>query len=1194
MIKNLPAPAKHAKKPAKSNTAPPAILSTSLIEGTRVRISGLASKPELNGTFGKVAGPGVTNDRGVERYPVLTRAATGYLTNLILLQPKNIQPTLPDPAENATESSAVTPPLLSSEQAEQLLSHGATLKARGDTYGAAQVFERLHTMAETAKASNQARWVRSVDCAALSNLGTALMQSGHCWKAIEHITAALKISIEMGDRHSESSNRGNLGSTYMRLGQHEKAIELITVDLAIKIELGDRLGEGWSRGNLGAIYMELAQYENAVEYLTAALAISLEIGDQIGENSHRRNLGNICIRLCQFKKAVEYMAAGLAISIKRGDRSGEAECRRMLSSLYTKLGQYEKGMEHTTASLEISIAIGDRRGEAECRRILSSVYVDLGKYEKGMEHTRASLEISMEIGDRRGEVDSRVLLGQIYSFLGQPEKGIEHMTTALEISIQIGDRRAEGRCQRNLGRIYINLDQRMDHFWKSVEHSTAGLQISMELGNRDEEASSRVNLGIAYFKFGGYEKAIDYSLGALEISIEIGSRVDEAGSRSNLGNAYMSLGQYEEAIQHFTGSLEICIETGNRYGEAAIQSSLGSLFLTELSDAKTALPWLQQAFATWEGIWNGIADGADDQKVAFGDTFGPVLTGRLLQLALFRLNQPKQALEYAECSSSRAFKLLLARQQLSAGVQNVETARAVDAPLDFSTLQAVAVRQQTAIVVYSHDRRVLTNDKSCNREVLAWVLRSSDGALTSRLLTVPAEDTDALDSGSRRRRNFITPTGDTRNADEKHNADAMLSSLTQLVELTRRTLRVQPRHVDAKGRLRAMGAPNDHFADALYVAAAKAVSGAYTVAEIREALSLNVEQEETRCHGNQAKTNSKDGTEVVTAAAAEGSMSPEKKVSIRESVADSCLRRCHQLLIEPLNDVLAHEPRLLIVPDADLYALPFAALKDAEGKYLIEHHMLTVAPSIGTIIELEQRMEARVAQTSGPSALVVGNPDFNGWADQLQHAAQEAEQVHDDLKPHCEAARLWKGSDATKQKVKQAMTQSTYIHLATHGDPDGVYLSAPTKEEGKLSMAEVQQLELQHAKLVVLSECDSFKGKLSTDGVVGITRAFVAAGAPTVLASLWKVDDKATRALMRRFYRLLLGETAGDPAVALQQAMIAMINERFAVNEWASFVVYGLAQRAVDVDKARIAVPEELVSAAAARRSTDTVFTGGI
>ena len=107
-------------------------------------------------------------------------------------------------------------------------------------------------------------------------------------------------------------------------------------------------------------------------------------------------------------------------------------------------------------------------------------------------------------------------------------------------------------------------------------------------------------------------------------------------------------------------------------------------------------------------------------------------------------------------------------------------------------------------------------------------------------------------------------------------------------------------------------------------------------------------------------------------------------------------------------------------------------------------------------------------------------------------------------------------------------------------------------------------LQLASAKLVVLSECDSFKGELRADGVIGITRAFVAAGAPTLLATLWKVSDSATRVLMTRFYDRLLGEVAGDAAAALQGTMVSMIRAGFKPNEWASFVCYGLASGHAD------------------------------
>ena len=178
---------------------------------------------------------------------------------------------------------------------------------------------------------------------------------------------------------------------------------------------------------------------------------------------------------------------------------------------------------------------------------------------------------------------------------------------------------------------------------------------------------------------------------------------------------------------------------------------------------------------------------------------------------------------------------------------------------------------------------------------------------------------------------------------------------------------------------------------------------------------------------------------------------------------------------------------------------------------------------------------------------------------QLEGARKEAKAVDFCIDDSHDVSTL-RSRAATKPAAVELMAESDVIHLATHGAPDGLFFAGESEAEGTLSMAEVQALEMRRARLVVLSECDSFKGELRADGVVGIARAFVAAGAPILLASLWKVDDGASRALMMRFYDRLLGEAAGNAAAALQGAMISMLKEGwYSVLEWAAFVCYGLA-----------------------------------
>ena len=196
-------------------------------------------------------------------------------------------------------------------------------------------------------------------------------------------------------------------------------------------------------------------------------------------------------------------------------------------------------------------------------------------------------------------------------------------------------------------------------------------------------------------------------------------------------------------------------------------------------------------------------------------------------------------------------------------------------------------------------------------------------------------------------------------------------------------------------------------------------------------------------------------------------------------------------------------------------------------------------------------------------ALVVGDPDFSGWTkadgknlDPLSGAKKEAKTVDTEL-DDSHAVELLRSKEATKEAVVGHMLKSDVVHLATHGAPDGLFFAGGSEAEATLSMAEVQDLKLR-ARLVVLSACDTFKGELRTDGVVGITRAFVAAGALTLVSSLWKVDDGATLELMRRFYQAWVG--GGNAVVAMQAAMVGMIKEgKWSVLQWSAFVVYGLA-----------------------------------
>jgi CHAT domain-containing protein len=148
------------------------------------------------------------------------------------------------------------------------------------------------------------------------------------------------------------------------------------------------------------------------------------------------------------------------------------------------------------------------------------------------------------------------------------------------------------------------------------------------------------------------------------------------------------------------------------------------------------------------------------------------------------------------------------------------------------------------------------------------------------------------------------------------------------------------------------------------------------------------------------------------------------------------------------------------------------------------------------------------------------------------------------------------------------------VHLATHGYADSnqglqswVALAASGKDGGFLTADEFLDLKLQ-AQLVVLSACETGKGKITGDGVIGLSRSLISAGAPSVLVSLWKVNDDSTNLLMQEFYRNRFQKRM-DKAQALRQAMLTTMQQKQRYNPsekydnpmyWAAFTLIGEAE----------------------------------
>jgi CHAT domain-containing protein/Tfp pilus assembly protein PilF len=247
---------------------------------------------------------------------------------------------------------------------------------------------------------------------------------------------------------------------------------------------------------------------------------------------------------------------------------------------------------------------------------------------------------------------------------------------------------------------------------------------------------------------------------------------------------------------------------------------------------------------------------------------------------------------------------------------------------------------------------------------------------------------------------------------------------------------------------------------------------------------------------------------------------------------------------------------LLIVPHDALHYLPFQALMPAPGRYLLQETTLHYYSSAS----LMQFTRAK-GQAGAPTFFALGNPDFQDPTLSLRYAEREARGIAA-LFPE---TALVTGKAATKAASREEIRRHSVLHFATHAefdetDPLGsaLLLASTSGEESRLEVQEIFGLDL-HASLVVLSACETALGKLTRgDELTGLTRAFIYAGTPSVITTLWQVNDRAAFELMREFYRHL---KAGEgKAEALRQAQLAMLQRHPRPYYWAAYQLFGEAR----------------------------------
>jgi CHAT domain-containing protein/lipoprotein NlpI len=588
---------------------------------------------------------------------------------------------------------------------------------------------------------------------------------------------------------------------------------------------------------------------------------------------------------------------------------------------------------------------------------------------------------------------------------------------------------------------------------------------------------------------------------SLAIQRAIGDRSGEAASLNDLGNAYKSLGQYQRAIENYEQSLAIQRAIGDRNREAISLGNLGNAYRS-LGQYQQAIDLCEQYLAITREI---------------GDRYGEADSLNTLGIVYQSLGQYQRAIEFLE--QSLAIQREIGDRQgeahslSSLGVTHFVTNRFADSAAAFQSSLDMLELIQKDVGQNDRDRTSFLETQQNTYQGL------------QRTLIAMNQSAKALEIADRGR------------------ARSLLSFLRPETQAANQPLTAAEMQAIAQQQNGTIIHYSIVWEDLyIWVVPPTGEIGFRKVPLPPSMSNLEIIAQKTR---NQANTlwESVERTDPTLPLAPNLGEAP-------------LLRQVYDLLFKPIADLLPTETgsKIIIIPHRELAVVPFAALRDEEGQFLIDHHTLAVAPSVSVLAEA-----ARRPKTSNGPALIVGNPaPMPDGLKPLPGMEKEAQAIAQMLK-----AQPLIGSQATETQVKTQLDQASLLHFATHGIVPNeanqalnswLALTPDGDDDGKLTIAEIFDRQLS-ARLAVLSACRTGQGAVSGEGVIGLARAFLKAGVPTVVASLWKVPDEPTSIIMQTFYA---ERAAGkDAATALRTGMLK-VKERYpGPKYWAAFLVIG-------------------------------------
>jgi CHAT domain-containing protein len=815
-------------------------------------------------------------------------------------------------------------------------------------------------------------------------------------------------------------------------------------------------------------------------------------------------------------KAIENGEHALALHETAGDKLGEVVDHADLARLFLQSGDPEQALKHIDVA-EPMIK-GDPKLLADLLRTKAAALVSSGRFKQSIDVNQQVMSILRSLNDESGEADVYASIGWAHQSLGEVQHALSSYEAARDLFVSVGNKNGEVRARLGMGSLY----QSFGDPDKAVEQ----YKLAAPYASGDQFARMLVSVAQVLQSRNQPRQALRRYEAALSLIQSMGDPVLEGAILAGMGRCYIALFAFREAQYNFEQARARMKEAGDRGGEAGVTASIGELNYWTAITALTIdpAPRYKEALRNYNEALSLMR--------AVGDRTGEIGVLTNTGLVFDAWGKSREALGYYLAALEKMDEL-----QTSARLDEFRIDLAAQSSRLYQRavqLEIVLHREQDAFELSERARARTFLDQLGNSRIDISKHLPADFSLREERLR---QENISLE---RQLGQELAKPGPEVNPERIHVLQSRLSVVRKEYEGSISDLKLSiPEYSaflsispitlrDAQQQLSPDVTLVSYFTTPQTTFAFILTKGSFHVSK------LSV-------------------TEVELARAVTTLLDFPS-----QNDAPPTLKSLHKWLIAPIKSHLK-TPMLAFVPFGILHDLPFAALTPDGKRYLVDDYAVFSLPSASVLPYIGARIKP-----AGSRALVLANDQEEGRA-HLSKAYDEARQVASLF-----GVEPLLGDAATASMVQTSAGNYDIVHVIAHIDLDNqnplsshVVLGGAKGSDGELSLDQVFGLDLRKTNLVVLSGCQSLKGKRSRgDDVIGLSRAFIYAGSPSVVASLWSVDDDATQQLMVAFYTHL--KEGLSKAEALRDAQRDVRHRYPNPYYWSGFVLTGDPGRSTD------------------------------